>query len=478
MTAAAGLTVGDEVEVAVGPVAHGGHCVARYGPEAQVVFVRHAIPGERVRIRVTEIGPKGRYVRADAVAVLEASPDRVVRPCPFSGPGRCGGCDWQHVSLQAQRRLKAQVVAEQLARLGGFTPEEIEALDLTCEPVPGDRDGLRWRTRVEFAAVRDAAAAADGAAPAGGGVVGLRVHRSHEVVAVDDCLIATEGVLGTGVLRQPPPPGAVAVDAVAPSTGEAVVVPLGLGEEQQDSRGREGRGRRGRHPGGRRTGRGRTVDRAEGQTASRQGARLSLQAVGPVPEVTERVTTQAGGTHDFTLSARGFWQVHPGAAATFTEQVLTWLAPQEGDRVLDLYSGVGLFAVPLAEAVGPRGSVLAVEADREAAGAAARHLAAYPWARGVARPTAPALAEMVARGERADLVVLDPPRTGAGREVVEAVAALRPRTVVYVACDPAALARDLATAREVGLQLAELRVLDAFPMTQHMECLALLTWSP
>lgn len=451
MSRAAGLAVGDEVEVRVGPVAHGGHCVARFGPDAQVLFVRHALPGERVRVRVTEVGPKGRYVRADAVAVLEASPDRVARPCPFSGPGRCGGCDWQHVSLEAQRRLKAQVVTEQLVRLGGVTPEEVEALNLVCEPVPGDRDGLRWRTRVEFAVARHDG---DGAGSPSADVVGLRGHRSHAVVPLDDCPIATEGVLGTGVLRQPPPPGAVALDAVDPSAGAAVVVPLLLGEEQ-----------RGKQPGAGRPQRG------------RRGARLVLEPLGEVPEVTEQVTTRAGGTHDFTLSARGFWQVHPGAAATFSEQVLTWLAPREGDRALDLYAGVGLFAVPLAEAVGPEGSVLAVEADRGAADAAARHLTAYPWARALARPTAPALAELVAQGERADLVVLDPPRTGAGRQVMEAIAQLSPRAVVYVACDPAALARDLATARELGLELAGLRVLDAFPMTQHMECLALLTWT-
>ncbi|QFG68335.1 class I SAM-dependent RNA methyltransferase [Ornithinimicrobium pratense] len=453
MSEAAGLAVGDEVEVPVGPVAHGGHCVARYGPDGQVVFVRHAIPGERVRARVTEVGPKGRYVRADAVAVLEASADRVARPCPFSGPGRCGGCDWQHVSLEAQRRLKMQVVAEQLVRLGGFTPEEVQALGVTCEPVPGDQDGLRWRTRVEFAVARDGG---DGAGSPAADVVGLRVHRSHEVVPIDDCLIATEGVLGTGALRQPPPPSVVALDAVDPSVSEAALVPLALIQEGRGGRGKAGGPQRGR------------------RGAGSRGARLGLRPLGKVPEVTERVRTQAGGSHDFTLSARGFWQVHPGAAATFTEQVLTWLAPREGERVLDLYSGVGLFAVPLAQAVGPRGSVLAVEADRGAAGAACRHLAAYPWAGAVARPTAPALAELVAQGERADLVVLDPPRTGAGREVMEAIADLRPRAVVYVACDPAALARDLATARELGLELGGLRVLDAFPMTQHMECLALL----
>lgn len=92
-----GLVLGDEVEVLVGPVAHGGHCVARHGPDAQVVFVRHAIPGERVRVRVTELGPSGRYVRADAVEVLDASADRVQPPCPFAGPGRCGGLSLIHI---------------------------------------------------------------------------------------------------------------------------------------------------------------------------------------------------------------------------------------------------------------------------------------------------------------------------------------------------------------------------------------------
>ena len=106
--------------------------------------------------------------------------------------------------------------------------------------------------------------------------------------------------------------------------------------------------------------------------------------------------------------------------------------------------------------------------------AAGRHLAPYPWARAEALATERALQELVSAGDRADVVVLDPPRTGAGRAVMEAVAMLRPRAVVYVACDPAALARDVGTAREHGLELDALRVLDAFPMTHHMECLALL----
>lgn len=438
--------VGAVLEVEIGAVAHGGHCVARYGADALVVFVRHALPGERVRVRVTEVGPQGRYLRADAVEVLTASPDRVQPPCRWAGPGLCGGCDWQHAALDAQRRLKADVVAEQLVRLGGFSEQEVAALGLVCEPVPGDEAGLRWRTRVEFAV-----AGPRGPGPHEPRRVGLRAHRSHDVVAVDDCLIATEAVVGTGVLGHEPPAGAVALDVVAPAVGGPVVVPLG--DPGADAPGR--RGRRGHQP------------------RPRRGRRPAPMPLGAVPEVTE-VVAAGGAERPYTLSARGFWQVHPGAARTFTEQVLAWLDPRPGERALDLYSGVGLFAVPLADRVGERGSVLAVEADAEASRAAGRHLAAYPWAAAVAEPTERALERLVATGERVDLVVLDPPRTGAGPAVVDAVAGLAPRVVVYVACDPAALARDLARARELGLELAGLRVLDAFPMTHHVECLALL----
>ncbi|ANS77982.1 23S rRNA (Uracil-5-) -methyltransferase RumA [Serinicoccus hydrothermalis] len=446
--------VGDELDLLVGPVAHGGHCVARVGDadDGLVVFVRHALPGERVRVRVTGTGGGGRFLRADAVAVHEASPDRVQPPCPFSGPGRCGGCDWQHADLDAQRRLKAQVVTEQLARVAGLDEEEILRLgggaDLVCEPVPGDERGLRWRTRVEVALHH---------VPGRPPVSGLRAHRSHHVVDVDDCRIAAPGVAATGAFTDPASlvPAThdrsrradvvTALDVVAPAVGEPVVVLLAAPGQ---GRPRGGRG---------------------GRPASRRGSRRPPAPLGPVPEVTERV-----GGHDFTVSARGFWQVHPGAAATFTEQVLDWLDPRPGDSVLDLYAGVGLFAVPLSAAVGPDGRVLAVEADEEATRSAGRNLGAYPWAEAVAEPTASALGRLVAEDERVDLVVLDPPRSGAGAEVVRDLAALGPRAVVYVACDPAALARDVATAREAGLELEALRVLDAFPMTHHVECLALL----
>ena len=162
---------GQVIQVTVVDVAHGGWCVAR--PEdGPVVFVRHALPGETVLARLNEV--TSRLARAEAVEILTPSPDRVEPPCPHAGPGRCGGCDWQHAALPAQRSLKAAVVRQQLRRLAGLDRE------VTVEALPGDEEpsaGLGWRTRVQFAVRPD-------------GVAGLRAHRSHEVVDIGTCLIA------------------------------------------------------------------------------------------------------------------------------------------------------------------------------------------------------------------------------------------------------------------------------------------------
>lgn len=427
-----GLVPGVEVTVDIGPMAHGGFCVARH--EGQVLFVRHTVPGERVVARVTEGKEGDRFVRADAVEILLAAPERVTPPCPYAGPGRCGGCDLQHVALPAQRVLKAEVVREQLARLAR------QDVAVSVEPVPGDRDGLGWRTRVEYA-VDEA------------GVPGLHPHRSHAVLPIERCLLAAQDPAHARVLDRRWP-GSTSVDVVVPSDGPAVVVPVPVGERA-------------------------------------------------VPEVTEVVEVDYPSWESrghvegrFTVSARGFWQVHPGAAQTFLGMVMAMLDPRPGETALDLYSGVGLFSAGLAEAVGSSGRVVAVESDAVAVAHARRNLAAYGQvvtvaARvddffGVARPKrrgpTPRRATRARAPRRhplappaADLVVLDPPRTGAGRSVIEAVATLAPRAIAYVACDPAALARDTAYLADLGWQLAELRAFDAFPMTHHVECLALFT---
>jgi len=381
--------------VIIGAVAHGGHCVAR--SDGQVVFVRHALPGERVLVEVTDIGPKGRYLRADAVTVIDSSPDRVVPRCQFAGPGACGGCDWQHATPEAQRRLKAAVVVEQLHRLGGVDREVV------VEPVAGDVDGLQWRTRVRFAV--DSA-----------GRAGLRRHRSHDVVAVDDCLIAHPSV-DTPTIAAASWPGVEWVEVcVAPSTGEADVRV---------------------HPG---------------------------QVGGPLHH-------QAAG-RTWRVSGGGFWQVHPGAADTLASCVTELLAPTAGEHLLDLYCGVGLFAGVIAPMLGPGGRVDAVEGARSAAADAADNLSDLPTVSVHAQSVATYFARTGLR--RVDLVVLDPPRDGAGASVVAAVTALRPRAVAYVACDPAALARDVRAFAEQGYRLTGLRAFDLFPMTHHIESVALL----
>ena len=398
--------VGQQWSVEVGPVAHGGHCVARH--EGQVVFVRHTLPGERVVARITEGRVGDSFVRADAVEVLEAAPGRVPAPCPYAAPGLCGGCDFQHASLETQRELKAAVVREQFARVAGLDVE------VDVRPVPGDEDGLRWRTRVEFAV--------DGA-----GRAGLRRHRSREVVPVEDCLIATRAVIDSGVLdtEWPDLESVDVVDAAHPD--EPVLVPLPAPE----------------------------------------GASAGGGLVG-------ELARDGDWEGEYVVAARGFWQVHPGAASTFLSRVTALLGARPGDRVVDLYAGSGLFTMRLGELVAPDGFVLGVEGDRGAVENGlvnTEHLDNVEWrSNRVDRE----LRSLVGQDVTADLAVLDPPRTGAGKDVMGLLAQLAPRRVVYVACDPSALARDVKAAATHGYRLVSLEAWDAFPMTHHVECIAVL----
>lgn len=393
----------DLVRLRVGAPAHGGHCVAR-DPDGRVVFVRHALPGELVRARVTE--QSGSFWRADAVDVLEPSPDRVVAPCPHAGPGRCGGCDWQHASGSAQREIKAAVVREQLARVARLD------VPVTVEELPGGL--LGWRTRVQWAIDAD-------------GRLGLRRHRSHDVEPVDFCPLGSPGIADSPAPR----PNVTGIEVVRGDDGARSVL--------------------GRAPGPGRQARGR-----------RPPDRIRLLS-GPA----RLRHTVAGRT--FEVDAAGFWQVHPHAASAFADALLGMVCIRAGERVLDLYAGAGLFTALLAEAVGAGGEVAGVEMSAQAVADAEVNLAGLPQAHVVRARVTP---EIVSD---ADVVVLDPPRSGAGRDVMTAVAARARRAVGYVACDPATLARDLRVAVDAGWQLAQLRAFDAFPMTQHVECVALLS---
>ncbi|WP_245753587.1 class I SAM-dependent RNA methyltransferase [Geodermatophilus ruber] len=410
--------MGREFEVTVGPVAHGGHCVARH--EGRVVFVRHTLPGERVVVRVTEDRQPG-FCRADAVQVLDASPARVPRPCPYSGPGRCGGCDWQHADPAEQRRLKAEVVREQLVRLAGLAAADPVVRDLAVEELPGGP--LRWRSRARFAVDRS-------------GTPGLRRYRSHEVVPLEDCLITVEPAAQAVLGRRWP--GAGAVDVSVDSTGAVTTTRL-------DRRGRP--------------------------TSSRV-----LRPGGDLPEEPSARAERHAGGRDWEVEGTGFWQVHPAAADALVDAVTAFAAVRPGETVLDLYAGAGLFGGALAPAAGPTGRVLCVEADPAGCAAAEANLADLPQAEvWQGEVDAEGLAGLLDELDGApDVVVLDPPRAGAGAAVSRVLAGTGARAVVYVACDPASLARDVAAFAGAGYRLAALRGFDAFPMTAHVECVALL----
>jgi tRNA/tmRNA/rRNA uracil-C5-methylase (TrmA/RlmC/RlmD family) len=428
----ADVLVGERYEVEVGPVAHGGHCIARHA--GQVLFVRHALPGERVIAQVTEGGPDSSFLRADAVEILEASSDRVPAPCPFSGPGRCGGCDWQHAAPGAQRRLKVQVITEQLLRLAGLTPEDA-GWDGTVEPVPGDKvakgEVPAWRTRVQYAVDAE-------------GHAGLRRHRSHEVERIDHCLIAAPGVSELGVESRDWP-GIASVEAIT-ATGssdrQVILTPK---------------------PGGR-------LPIVE---LDRPVSVLRVDEQGGVHRVHGRgfVRERAVG-RTWRVGSGGFWQVHVKAADLLVETVLDGLQPRDGETALDLYCGVGLFAGALAEKVGERGAVLGIESGKRAVEDARHNLGDLDRVR-IEHGKVETILPRTGITE-ADLIVLDPPRAGAGRATVKHLASLDARRIAYVACDPAALARDLAYFAAEGYRSISLRAFDLFPLTHHVECVVIL----
>ena len=385
--------------------------------------------------------------------ILKASPDRVEPPCPFAGPGRCGGCDWQHASLPAQRALKAAVVEEQLRRLAGIT----RTVTVEEVPYPADAEtapppGLGWRTRVQFAV--------------SSGVVGLRRHRSHDIEPIDECLIAHPGLELMGIERKRWPGASGVEGIVSASTGDRLVV----------LRGRDRRKIK--------------VPRLDVPVRLVRGR---PEPGAGLPYVREEVSGRL-----FQVSGSGFWQVHPGAAQLLADAVVDALEPKPGDIALDLYCGAGLYAGVLGDRVGPDGLVVGVESDGQAVRDARFNLRDLPNVSIERGPVKEVVAELEfgrasggsrARGgrrdadaghrggervRRADIVVLDPPRAGAGREVVDQIARLAGRKIAYVSCDPATLARDLGYFGERGWTLETLRAFDAFPMTHHVECLATL----
>ncbi|MDJ0336494.1 class I SAM-dependent RNA methyltransferase [Salinibacterium sp. G-O1] len=410
-----GEFAGRSIEVDVTNIAHGGVSVARH--DGRVVFVADAIPGERVVARVSEDSKKS-FWRAETVSVVSPSEHR--QPHVWSAASidrdpadRAGGAEFGHINLAHQRELKRQVLAESLQRMA-----KVES-DVQVEALPGDeeRGGTGWRTRVRLH-VDDT------------GRAGPFAARSHRVIPVSELPLATDELSAAAPLDQDFT-GSEHVDVLAPSSG---------------------------------------------------GVRL---IIGGKKAQKRSTITEIVGDREFRLADSGFWQVHRNAAETLTKAVQDAVDPERFDpqaHNLDLYGGVGLLAAAIADRFGPATRITTVESDAIATDYAADNLAEWIGARSetarverwVRDLAASASATEKSRLARAT-VVLDPPRSGAGRDVVASVASLAPAQVIYVACDPVAFARDVDFFAGHGYTLTGLRAFDLFPNTHHVEAVGTLS---
>lgn len=441
---------GDLIDLDITGVAHGGVFVGRH--EGRVVFVPDAIPGERVRVRLNDTSKKA-FWRGETLEILDASPHRrphVWRQADVDVPPdqRPGGADFGHIDLAHQRALKVQVISDALQRIGGLQltvglEQAREIASPEGDVIAGESaDGTGWRTRVSLHVDDE-------------GRVGPYAARSHRVIPVADLPLATPAV-ERAALRATGAAGRI--DLVQPADGRVRVIP----------RLERGRGRRGP---------------ARGSTRAH------------ADPARETVIETVDG-RDFRVDAGGFWQVHRLAAHSLTSIVRGQLQNMREDgplphtggafidpdaRHLDLYGGVGLFAATLASLAGRGARVTTVESDARATEHAGENLAEWVGARAETGRVDRWLDRLIAEASAAErermtrgVVLLDPPRSGAGREVVERIAALEPETVVYVACDPVALARDLATFCEAGYETDQVNALDLFPNSHHVEAVAVL----
>ena len=451
---------GEDLRLRIEGPAAGGAFIAR--TEGRVVFVSDALPGELVRARTVQ-GP-GKVLRAEVTEVLEPSPHRVPdRRAGFlaeavdpsgraaevsAGDVLFGGMEYAHVDLAHSRELKARIIADQLERIGGIDRE------VSGAAAPGETTGMDWRTRVQLAVGPD-------------GALGMLRARSHDVVAVSSAPLAVDPIAEVDLpslrLR-----GADRVEFASAGESGAVIVrgaveaaaledfaarlPADWSLLTGPSAPARSTGRRG---GDRGRGRGRR-DRV-----ARRGGDVDrgLRVVRGQDCLLETVAGR-----DFRVSADGFWQVHRAAPGLLSSAVTAAL-PSDVRTITDLYCGVGLLGIGAAAATGA--SLYGVEG----VGPAIEH----------ARANAVGIDAEFAAGRvdavpvpASDVVLLDPPRAGAGPAVTERLIDEGPETIVYVSCDAGTLARDLAALTAGGYGIESLEGLDLFPLTAHVETVTVL----
>ncbi len=399
--------VGQNLELEIEKVAHGGIFVARH--EGRVVFVSHVLPGEKVKALVYE-DRGGSFCRAEPTEILVASPDRVAPVWKEAGPGGAGGAEFGHIKLARQRELKADVLEEALDRMAGIK------LRVEVEAAPGDDEanGLGYRTRVQLHVDQ-------------GGNVGPYRERSHEVVRVKDLPLAVEDIRELEMHKRNFQ-NAKKVEVATSNTGQIQY---------------------------------KVDNKLKGD---------------------ERLIERTGG-RTYRISGGGFWQVHKKAAEVLTEAVQSMVSAVGFDPAadnLDLYGGVGLFSGALAAKFGTGIKVTTVESFKQATDDAILNLSDISKAKAICSPVERYMNQKVSEMAKAKAtledatVIIDPPRAGAGAKVVGQLIELAPKHLVYVACDPIALARDLKPLLAGGYELKQLRAFDLFPHTHHVEAIASL----
>lgn len=463
-----------QLTLEVGPMAHGGHCVARH--EGRVIFVRHAIPGEIVVAELTESDPSAQLWWADAISVVQPSEFRRAHPWKLADPKRSypagrrpvSGAEYGHIVLEHQRRLKAQVFRDTLARLGNQRSQDVEVQVHGLEE--DFSGGLGWRTRNTFAVSST-------------GRLRMFVHRSQATVPVSNLPMATPEVNALqlwGINFS----GASRLELITPGHGREVliiIVPLPEVSETESTllehtqRWQE------------------QLTKLPGHVSamvlipSKKRKRLAaITQLSGRPWVEEEVVSKRFGTKTFRVSGRGIWPEHCDAPAPLTEAAMTAIDAKPGQVVANLYAGVGMLSAYLADAVGPEGMVMSVDPVAQASKDARHNLQGVPQAVVLKRSITRALSSWLESpkaaltkdglaGRRLDTVVLTPPPSGAGRNVINRIHQLNPDRIVYVSCDPASLARDIRRLDTYGWQLTSVNVFDLHPNTHRIESISVFT---
>lgn len=419
------------MELILANPAHGGEVVAR-DQDGRVIFVRGGLPGERVLVQVTAQNRKMAW--AKVVEVLEASPDRIPSVWPDATTHDMGGAELAHVAYQAQLRWKRDVLLDQMRRIGGSdVSRQVEALpnvDSLVSPTPGDAqrgDGCDWRSRIECVIDRDGRPCMHG-------------HKSTALIPLTDMPLAMPVIRSTGFLN----PDSPWRQLWKPGQRVRIVSETGVADPR--------------------------VMVAIGDTVYDEAGR-------PVSsDMLRHRVTVGERTFDYRVRMQGFWQAHHEGGDVLAQTVCEFAAPSLGDSIVELYSGSGLFTLPLADLVGEEGHVVTVEGSEEAVAAAQANVAHLPQVETfVGWIDEEAVLDAVAQVKRVpDVIVLDPPRAGAGVEVCARIASTGVSRIVVVSCDLAAGARDLKTLVSGGYRIERMQAWDLYPNTHHVEVVTLL----